>query len=229
MLDFILRTMQSIGFYVGLLFAGGALLIGGFKIYEQSTYVPVVATVAAVSVKCNMSYRTGRRSRTERTVDCAEVAGVKARTPEVNWSVNRVTFVEIAFQAETGQTVHKTLRLGTLERTAAAPGDKIPILRSRDTNNLVTAPASGSFLRNWGIMFIIGAVLFGMALWIRRLRNPRPAAAMPERDYAAAARELAAVAPPPAVVNRNARLSFEAASGGHFGRRTPTVDYVRRG
>jgi hypothetical protein len=226
MLDFILRAMQSIGLYMGLLFLGSSLIIGGLKIYEHSTYVPTEATVVAVSTKCEMTFRTGRWSRTERTVDCAEVAGVKARTPEVDWTVNRVTFVEIAFQAESGETVRKTERLGKLERTSAAPGDKIPILRSRDRNNLVTGPVNASFLRIVGTAFIIGAVLLGMSLWIRRLRHPPPAAAMPEHDYAAAARELEAITPP--MANRNPRPSFEAAAGGHFGRRTPTVDHVRR-
>jgi hypothetical protein len=230
MLDFVLRVIQSFGFWVGLLFVGGALVIGCTKISEHSSYIPVEATVVAVSTKCNMSYRTGRRSRHERTVDCGDVAGVKARTPEVDWTVDRVTFVDLAFQAETGQTVTKSVRLGTLERTTAAPGEKVPILRSRDTNNLITSPTSASFLRNWGMMFIIGAALLGMSLWIRRLRNPRPASAMPERDYATAARELdVATPPPPPERGRNARPSFGAAAGGHFGRRAPTVDYVRRG
>jgi hypothetical protein len=177
MLDFILRAMQSIGLYMGLLFLGSSLIIGGLKIYEHSTYVPTEATVVAVSTKCEMTFRTGRWSRTERTVDCAEVAGVKARTPEVDWTVNRVTFVEIAFQAESGETVRKTERLGKLERTSAAPGDKIPILRSRDRNNLVTGPVNASFLRIVGTAFIIGAVLWacrcGSGGCAIRRRRPR--------------------------------------------------------
>src|SRR5262245_11536370 len=118
MLDFILRTFQRIGLLLGLLCIGSSLLVGGMKFYEQSTYAPTQATVLALSTKCEMSYRTSKFSKTERVVECSEVANVKARFPEVNWSVSRVPFVELSYATPAGQGIRATARLGKLERSS---------------------------------------------------------------------------------------------------------------
>jgi hypothetical protein len=223
MVDFILRLLQRVGFWLGVLVMGAVLVVGGRKIFEHLTYVPAQATVVALSAKCDMSYRTGRWSRTEQTVDCAQVPVVKARTPDVDWTVNRVIFVDLAYRAESGQSMTATARLGKLGRTKVAPGEKIQILRSPDRPDLVTGPADATLVAIWGMIFAIGAAMLGVSLWIKRLRNPRPImGATP-----ALARGFNPGAPAP--INRNAQPSFEMAARTHFGRVAPTADYVRRG
>jgi hypothetical protein len=139
-------------------------------------------------------------------------SGREGRTPDVDWTVNRVIFVDLAYRAESGQSMTATARLGKLGRTKVAPGEKIQILRSPDSPDLVTGPADAARVAIWGMIFAVGAAMLGASVWIKRLRNPR--------TIMGATPALAGGFNPgaPAPINRNAQPSFEMAARTHFGR-----------
>ena len=171
MLDLILRTLQRIGLMVGLLFIGAPLVVGGMKYYEHSTYAPTQATVLALSTKCEMAYKTSRYRSNERVVDCSEVADVKARYPEIDWTVTRVPFVDLSYTTPSGQPIRATARLGKLERTTAIVGEQIPILQSRNNPGLITGPANARFVRILSLTLIAGIALFAASRGIKWLRT----------------------------------------------------------
>src|SRR5215475_13782388 len=105
-------------------------MIGGMKFYEQSTYLPTQAIVIANLIKCDMSYRTGR-STSHTVVECADVDLVKARNPEIDWTVAHIPYVAVSYRTAAGQQTMSVERLSKLERTSATVGEEIPILQSR--------------------------------------------------------------------------------------------------
>src|SRR5262245_33883553 len=111
MTDVILRIAQRVGLSVGLLFIGASVLVGGMKFYQQSTYIKTDATVLALTIKCDMSYRTGKSTSSHTVVECSDVNKVKARYPEVNWTVDRVQYVDVVYATPEGRQMRSLLPL----------------------------------------------------------------------------------------------------------------------
>src|SRR5262245_35635321 len=154
MLDFILRTFQRIGLYVGLLFIGSSLVVGGMKFYQHSIYARTPGTVLALMIKCDMSYRTGRHSTNHSVVECSEVNNVKARYPEVSWTVDHVQYVDVAYVSPDGRPMHAVVPLSRLEQKSANVGGQIPLLVSRDDPAFITGPANARFFGLLSVIFV---------------------------------------------------------------------------
>src|ERR1700710_2829621 len=121
-MNFVYKILGRFAFYLGVIFTGTSLLVGGMKFYEHSTYRATQALVLGTTIKCEMSYKTGR-SRTEHVVECNDVNTVKARYPDVDWRVAPVTFVQIGYRLEDGRAMTATVRLGKLELESVTVGE----------------------------------------------------------------------------------------------------------
>jgi hypothetical protein len=216
MLDFFQERLSRIGLCLGILFAGSAALIGGLKFYEHMSYVATTAKVVSVSVKCEMSYKTGRRSTNERIAECGEVESIKRRYPEVDWSVDHVTFVAVEYAVDSGLRMTTTVRLGKLERAEATVGETIQILRSRETPDLITGPVSLHFLKYWIPMFLLGVGLLGTWWVVRRWRARTQLAGLASLQHELNTLESQATKPSNLPLAQSAR---SAAREGSFGRR----------
>ena len=172
---------------LGLLMVGATVLILGLRTHEVTTYLDAVAEVVAVETKCEMSYKTGRRSRTERIVDCRDVASVKARTPEVDWRVVKVTFATLHFKSATGDTVRTSVRTSKIGRNSVMSGERIGVLYSPTTPTDVSAPFELSEL---ALLLPFGGFgLLVLFLWNRLRRSRRERHAHELHSYALALAE----------------------------------------
>ena len=169
-LNFMLFFLERFGLWVGLMLIGTALLAGGLKFREHATYVPTQAKVVGLFTRCEMSYRVSRQQETSRMVDCRDVDRVKAGSPEVEWKVSRVAFVDLAYAVD-GRAMRTTVQRGKLQRDTVAMGETIPVLRSPDKPYDVTGPASGFMKFFVGGIIAIGLVLFGLSRWAKQKRD----------------------------------------------------------
>ncbi len=169
-MDLVLKVLQRLTFWIGLGAMAAVLLFVGQRVYEQFTYLPAVGKVLGVTEKCDMSYRENRFSRPTRLVECAEVAAIKARDPRIDWHVYRSPFVSLVYMLD-GKPVRATVRLAALARSSARLGDTIPILPAPGRPEEITGYLDLAFFRLWGALFLAGAVLFGLAEVLRRVRR----------------------------------------------------------
>jgi hypothetical protein len=168
----ILARLIVVYYVTAVLIGGGGLLLVGTKIYQQTTYVPVDARVLARSVLCEMSYATGRHSRTERIVPCAQVASVKAKLPEIDWAVRQVDFASIAYLIGREERV-VTVGLGDLGGRNVVVGQTIAILHSPDDPQKVTTPITLGTILLGAILFVVGLTALIGPTTIRRWRRRR--------------------------------------------------------
>jgi hypothetical protein len=168
MKDRALRAGRKFALVMGLFLIGIAVFTGGRKLGEQLTFSPVQATVLAVTGKCEMSYKTGRWSRTQRLVECAEVPAIRTRYSEVEWQVRRVPLVTLAYPTADQRSVTTTVPLDKLERSTVRAGETIPVLRSPGRGSEITGAAGMRFLAFCGALFACGLLLLGMAMLAHR-------------------------------------------------------------
>ncbi|HEX2126090.1 MAG TPA: hypothetical protein VHF45_05965 [Thermoleophilaceae bacterium] len=161
--------MLSLGLFLSVIMA--FFVVG--RTYEVTTYPETTAQVVGVEHKCEMSYKTGRRSTTERIVDCRDVASVKARIPEVDWRVADVTFATLLFTTATGDTVRTSVRVGTIERTNVTAGERIAILYSPEKPTNIRVPFQLSELTRALPFGVAGLALLFLWHWLRRWRLGR--------------------------------------------------------
>jgi len=170
MLDFILFFLHRIGLWMGLLLTGSSLFFAGLKLYEHVIYLPTQARVVGLSTKCEMSYRVAGRLKSSEIVACSDVARVKAGSPDVDWKVEQIVFVDLAFAVDS-HPVRTTARLGKLERSKVAIGEIIPVLRSPDNPQVVTGPVHPGLLLMMSVVFGIGLMLLAVSWWAKRRRE----------------------------------------------------------
>src|SRR5215468_9769478 len=170
MLDFVLFFLHRIGLWMGLLLAGSSLFFGGLKTYEHVTYLPAQARVVGLATKCEMSYRLGGRSISNGVVPCSDVARVKASSPDTDWKVEQVVFVDLIYAVD-GGVVRTTARQGKLERSNVMIGETIPVLRSPKDPRVVTGPVNPGLALMMSVVFAIGLILLAMSWWAKRRRE----------------------------------------------------------
>lgn len=231
--DAMLRLVRRISLYGALLFAGSALIVGGLKFYEHQTFIPTQARVVGTSTKCEMSYRLGGRQTVESIIECVDVARFKARYSDDDWKVREIPFVDLVYSVD-GRIVRATARLGKLELTRASVGETITVLRSPSNPTNITGPISRIFVAYLIIAAAIGVLMFGVYRWTQ-IWGSRTVSAPTGDTLAigglsgqtsfdvgpASAQDTQTLAPvknPP----------WDPAKGGGFGKRAPTIDYVRR-
>jgi len=171
MIDLLLRLVQRLGLWLGVVLMGAAVFAGGRTVYRNFTYVPVQARILAVTAKCDMSYRESRWNHVQQLVECAEVPAINARNPEINWHVYRSPFVSIVYQTSNNQRIYATVRLADLQRSHAVVGEIVPVLYSAAQPDQVSGPINFQFVRMWSVFFVIGFVLIGFAWLAGRMRR----------------------------------------------------------
>lgn len=193
-----LRAGRKFTLVMGLFLIGIAVFVGAGKLGEQLTFSPVQATVLAVTSKCEMSYKTGRWSRTRRLVECADVPAIRTRYSEVEWQVRRVPLVTLAYPRADDRSVTTTVPLDKLERGALRAGETIPVLRSPGQGSEITGAASMRFFASCGALFAFGLLLLAMAMLahraLERLAAARRTSEPPASHRAAGAQRMSSFA-----------------------------------
>jgi len=163
-----LRAGRKFTFVIGIFLIGTAVFVGGTKLREQLTFANTQATVLAVTITCEMSYKTGRWSQTARIAACADVPAITARYSEVEWQVRRIPIVSLSYPTADNGSANANMPLERLERGSVRVGEVIPVLQSPGRPGEITGPASIRFLAVCGTIFCFGLFFLGLAMLAHR-------------------------------------------------------------
>ena len=149
------------------------LLVTGTSVYHDFTYARADAVVTGRSALCEASYYSGRYSKTRRILPCVEVPSLKAKFPEVTWSVEQVVVVSLSYPVGV-ERQNATIKLSELGgHRDVAVGQSLAILYSPGDPKSVAAPTPANELIGSGIVLVVGLSVLVLPTFVSRWRRRR--------------------------------------------------------
>ena len=162
-----LRLLSNSLNVVGAIVVLASLFIIVMETSDWLRLPTATATVQAVTIKCAMSYKVGKYDRKKSIVDCGEVGAIKAKAPDLNWNVRKVSFATLVYRPGGGKLVIDEFALTALHRDSVAVGEKMTVYYRPARPNIAVGGPSWNWLR--GLLRLTGfglLILFGA--WLAR-------------------------------------------------------------
>ncbi|MCW2308366.1 DUF3592 domain-containing protein [Rhodobium gokarnense] len=163
-----LRSLSNSLNVVGAIVVLASLFIGTMETSDWLRLPTATATVQAVTVKCAMSYKVGKYDRKKSVVDCGEVGAIKAKAPDLNWTVRQVSFATLVYRPGGGKLVIDDFALTALHRDSVAVGEKLTVYYRPARPEIAVGGPSWSWFRGFAVVAGLGPLILAGAWLLRK-------------------------------------------------------------
>ncbi|MBB4301782.1 hypothetical protein GGD81_000799 [Rhodobium orientis] len=163
-----LRSLSNSLNVVGAIVVLASLFIGIMETSDWLRLPTATATVQAVTVKCAMSYKVGKYDRKKSVVDCGEVGAIKAKAPDLNWKVGKVSFATLVYRPGGGKLVIDDFALTALHRDSVAVGEKLTVYYRPARPDVAVGGPTWKWFRGLAELTGLGALILAGAWLLRK-------------------------------------------------------------